>query len=681
MKPWYVNSYRRNLVDMHIEDWDDEFLSKFDPEEYFYCLKTAKIQSPMIYLHSHVGLCNWDSPTGVVHRAFRGSNKIRQLIDLCHKNGMDVIGYYSLIYNNKEYDRHPEWRIVDKNGRPARGGKEHGFMTGSRYGLLCPNNNEYREFLQLQFAELIFTYPMEGIFLDMTFWPMICYCDNCRRRFMNETGHEIPGEVDWNNPVWLKFQARREYWMGEFAFFCTAELKKLQPEITIEHQFSTMHQNWQFGVDENVNNASDYAGGDLYGGFYQGSFICKLYYEITKNQPFEYMTSRCEPGLSVHTTTKSLDALRLHNFLTLAHHGAMLYIDAINLDGTLDKRVYEDIGKVFAESIPYEKYLKGNFYADAAIYFDLKSKFNTQAKPGAYDLSVPQLEAALGASIALSDGNIPYTVIPGGKREKISARKAIAICEATLLSCEEIKDITAYVKNGGGLYISGSTNPKLAAELLGLEFEGFTNETETYIAPTAKGQNIFGERYSADIPLSYRGKQVKTRNPKCYDVLATITLPRTNPADTSVFASIHSNPPGIKTDYPSLILGKYGQGRVLWSAAAFEKNQQKSHKRIWLNAFKLVYGNEKTIECDAPEFVQFTLFDEPAEKCMYLHIINVQELDKILPVPSFSCSLNFDVSRIENLPDENEVAFEKINGRTTFTLDELDIFKMYRLFY
>ncbi len=30
--PWYKSSYRRNLIDMHIDDWDDSFLSKLDPK-------------------------------------------------------------------------------------------------------------------------------------------------------------------------------------------------------------------------------------------------------------------------------------------------------------------------------------------------------------------------------------------------------------------------------------------------------------------------------------------------------------------------------------------------------------------------------------------------------------------------------------------------------------------------
>ncbi len=115
-------------------------------------------------------------------------------------------------------------------------------------------------------------------------------------------------------------------------------------------------------MDEKVNLANDYTGGDLYGGFLQQSYISKIFMEATENAPFEYMTSRCDPRLTVHTTTKSLYDLKLHNYLTLAHHGAFLVIDAIDPVGTLDKRLYDRIGQVFEESMPDEPYLRGRWY-------------------------------------------------------------------------------------------------------------------------------------------------------------------------------------------------------------------------------------------------------------------------------------------------------------------------------
>ena len=64
---WYQKHLRRNLVDMHIEDWSEEFLSGLDPEEYVENLKIGRINAPMLYLQSHVGLCYWPTKSGKMH--------------------------------------------------------------------------------------------------------------------------------------------------------------------------------------------------------------------------------------------------------------------------------------------------------------------------------------------------------------------------------------------------------------------------------------------------------------------------------------------------------------------------------------------------------------------------------------------------------------------------------------
>ena len=58
---WYSDQFRRHLCDMHIEDWDDSFLSEFSPETYCEMLKKANMQGAMLYWQSHVGYCNWPS--------------------------------------------------------------------------------------------------------------------------------------------------------------------------------------------------------------------------------------------------------------------------------------------------------------------------------------------------------------------------------------------------------------------------------------------------------------------------------------------------------------------------------------------------------------------------------------------------------------------------------------------
>lgn len=683
-QPWYAKSFRRNLVDMHIDGWNPEFLSQFDPQAYFECLRAAKIQSTMIYLQSHVGLCNWDSQSGRTHPAFIGDNKVRRLIDLCHGAGMDVVGYYSLIYNNVAYESHPEWRMLNARGYPSRNDSSMSFMQGGRYGLVCPNNMEYRAFVKAQFEEMLAAYPLEGVFLDMTFWPMVCYCPACRKRFADEVGGDIPRTVDWSDPAWCAFQKKREEWLNEFAFYTTGLLKQMQPGLTVEHQFSTMHQTWRFGVNEGVGRASDYAGGDLYGGHYQESFICKFYYEQTENQPFEYMTSRCDPGLRDHTTTKALEALKLHNYLTLAHHGACLFIDAIDPRGTLNPAVYDTLGIVFGESMPYEPFLKGRMVSDVAIYFNFESKMDVHAPARgaeAPELHNAQLDSTVGASMALFDRNYLYTVLSNSRQDRIFDKRVVIVSEAAFLSEEEVETFARYVEEGGALYISGSTDFRLAKRLLGLEFVGWTDENITYFSPTAAGQPYFGGQYTADYPLCYQGVMARVRNPQGHPVLATVTLPYTLPSDTTRFASIHSNPPGVKTDMPALVHGRVGKGQVIWSAAPFEVNPQKAHKAVFASLIDALYGLPPRIETTAPSFIEFTLFEDEEDGCLYLHCVNVQEHVPMVPVPDFSVKLRIDgpVSAVERLPGEEPVPFTREADGVSLTVRDVGIFSMYRI--
>ena len=68
-------------------------------------------------------------------------------------------------------------------------------------------------------------------------------------------------------------------------------------------------------------------------------------------------------------------------FLTMANHGATLVIDAIDPVGTMDSRVYTQLGEIFDESIPYEPYLVGEPVEDIGLYYSLKSKFNSHGEP------------------------------------------------------------------------------------------------------------------------------------------------------------------------------------------------------------------------------------------------------------------------------------------------------------
>ena len=152
---WYENLYRRHLLDMHMEDWHPDFLSRFSPETYVENLKRARINYAMIYFQSYVGLCYYPSDTGTLHRAFvKQPDQMRRLVDLAHAADILVCSYYSLIHNTREHDGHPEWRMLEAGGQSRRDrllalGKERTEEQGrrSRYGFCCPTHPKYHAFV------------------------------------------------------------------------------------------------------------------------------------------------------------------------------------------------------------------------------------------------------------------------------------------------------------------------------------------------------------------------------------------------------------------------------------------------------------------------------------------------------------------------------------------------------
>ncbi len=158
---WYEQAYRRSVVDMHIPDWDDKFLSEFDPKIYVKLLKLASFQSAVVYAQSPLGLFNYPTRVGAMHRGLKGRNVFGEMVDLCHQNGIKIVAYCSLIHDRWAYDHHPEWRIILNNGEEERGNLRSPIIMTARMGLCCPNSPGYRQYVAQMASEICtnFEYP------------------------------------------------------------------------------------------------------------------------------------------------------------------------------------------------------------------------------------------------------------------------------------------------------------------------------------------------------------------------------------------------------------------------------------------------------------------------------------------------------------------------------------------
>lgn len=674
---WYENNYRRHLCDMHIDDWDDSFLSELSPAAYVENLKKARLQNAMLYLQSHVGLCHYPTKNGTMHKAFRGKeDTMRRIVDLCHENNITVTGYYSLNYNNVEYEKHPDWRILNADGQGMRETTkpdQNGRLNYNRYGLCCPNNPDYQAFVVEQIREMSEYFSLEGMFYDMPFWPHTnCYCAYCKARWEQEVGTPIPVTVDWQDENWRMHMRKRRQWMGEFTRLVADATKKYFPGVSIEFNFaSAVVPGYHHNCAEPVNAVSDYTGGDLYGGPYRQSFTCKFYRNITRNQPFEYMFSRCTPGLRKHTVTKSEDEMLSSVFLTAAHHGATLAIDAIDPDGGMDERVYERLGKVFAEQIPYEKYYEGDLIADIGIYYSMRSKFNPDGDTHTnHSGCINTLDTMIRSNIAAD--------ITGGYAD--ISRYPVLIAPA--LTAEDSYDnerLADYVRKGGCLYFSGSDNLTLLQTFFPVQITGRTKETQTYLAPSDAAQPIF-DWYNQGFPMPFECTcpLIAPISPDTgTETLATLTLPGTARSERQ-FVSIHSDPPCRTTEHPVMLYRSFGTGKVIWSALPLENETMYDYRNTLLRLIDTKFAPDYTVSAAAPKTVEVVSFR--TKNAILVSCVHLFEDDYAETFPGFEIRVRCNQpTSVQLLPEETQVNYIYENGQVVFRTRDLHLFDMYRI--
>lgn len=683
---WYQSAYRRNVVDMHITDWNEKFLSEFDSKEYVKMLILSQVKSAVVYAHSHVGLCNYPTKVGHTHQGFKGRNILGEVIELCHQSRIDAVVYFSLIFDSWAYQNNPDWRIIGVDGKGA--------AENRRYGVCCPNS-PYRDYAAAHTEEICKNFNFEGIRFDMTFWPTVCYCPHCKKRFAEETGGgKIPEVINWKDPLWVSFQRKREEWLIDFARLLTSTVKRIKPGVSVEHQASTYQQGWRLGVTEGLTEQNDFLQGDFYGDALQGSFVRKLFHNLSKNLPYGFETS-FSPSLQNHTANKSKELLRAKTYASLADGGAFIFIDAIDPVGTLNKVVYERMGEIFDETKEYEKYLGGNLCQDVAVYLSTESKFDFADNGKTVDApnlstKMPHVDGALNVCKSLISSHIPFGVVTKKNLDGLSRHQLLVLPNILMIDKEEVEALENYVHSGGNLYASKYTSliskdgirkdDFLLADLFGVSYLGETKESFTYMAPV-EGENHLFSGYSQKYPLGLEGSQVMIEAKKDVKVLGKIVLPYTDPKDTNRYASIHSNPPGINTDYPAIVLNQFGKGKAIYVTGDLENSDL--HRKIFINLIKLL-TNSFSFEAKAPQPVEITAFHQEDKRRFIINLINFQKELPNIPVDGIKVKMRLDeksAQRLVVLPEEKELDYKIKNDYAEFTVPRLETFLMLALDY
>lgn len=635
---WNQRAFRRAVIDMHIPDWDEQFLCCFDADQYVARLVEARAQSVVAYAQSHAGLFNYPTRVGQQHRGLQGRNLLQEIIARCRSRRIAVVAYVSLIFDRWAADTHPEWRMVNVEDKP------HG--EGGRHGLLCPNS-PYREYVRAFTEELCTDFEFEGVRFDMTFWPAVCYCRHCRARFADEVGGELPTTVDWLDPHWVAFQRRREAWLAEFAGVATGAVRRLRPGVTVEHQSSTYPLDWMFGAAAPLAAQNDFLQGDFYGDALQGSFVRKLLEDLSPSRPIGFETSAAV-DLRNHTAIKPAPLLEAKAAAAIADHAAFIFIDAIDPIGTVNPLPHRRMGKIFSELEPLHAHLGGQRVRDIAVYYSPESKFNFAGngrKVAEADRSDAHTESAVAVCRVLGEHHLPYGVVTKGSLRRLDGVRVLVLPNVCMMDEGEVAAIRQWVEAGGALYASGWTSlvdkqghqhpDFMLSGVFGVslrrpDWQGH----EHFLAPTAAGRIFFGE-FTAQYPAFATGIGLEVAAHAGAEVLATTTLPWPAP-DPSRFSSIHSNPPWAATANPEVVHHRCGRGQVIYCSSPLEKVVGLGDT---LASLLRRLCPAPTVEAAAPACVELTLFHQPVRGRYVLSLVNFQKELPNIPVEGIEVRL------------------------------------------
>jgi hypothetical protein len=206
-----VSWYRRTLR------WGQTNITEIDPEAYDLSWwrqhwKRTRVQGVIVNAGGIVAYYPSKYPLHYRPPLLGDRDLYGELARAAHDDGLVVLARMDSNRTHEAfYKAHPDWFALDASGKPYREGELY---------VTCVNSLYYEEYIPGILREIIERTRPEGI-TDNSWSGLgrenICHCQNCVKKFKEQTGKTIPGARNWDDPTyreWIRWNyARRlEIW-------------------------------------------------------------------------------------------------------------------------------------------------------------------------------------------------------------------------------------------------------------------------------------------------------------------------------------------------------------------------------------------------------------------------------------------------------------------------------------
>jgi len=604
---------------------------------------------------------------------------VGDLIKGLHSKGIKVIGRFDFSKINETLAaKKPEWLYVSTAGKN---------VNYNSQVHTCPNGGYQQQYSLDILTEAISTYPLDGVFFNMIGYTTsdysgnfygICQCENCKRKFHDSTGHQLPVKVDMNDPVFREYNVFRKTTSEKLFKEIRDHIKDLKPAMMINTYSDagvdmiasesgadlTDEYEWNYSATDNVKRVlgsyKDRSPGNLL-----------IYF-----QAIGYRHVGTSPNLA--------KVWMLENML----HGAPLGFVVV---GTLVN--YED--RIF---IPTLNELYGFHKKNEKLFTNLQSVNKIALIRGSRD----EYE---GIIKLLSEEHIMYDIIEpaviGSNRlpRNLQDYEALILGDVSNMDDALIANLDEYVRNGGKILSTGFTSTKdlagkpmnsIRLQSLGVNaaYENFKMAKSTYLKISDNDKASLGKKQFSDFSIMMMYSDFMKCKVKDNAVGYMRFMPETRfgPPEKSYYTQENI------TDYPGLFSNVYGKGKTVfipWGLGSqYHMKGHYMHRTLFVAALQNLLGIEWDLETNASPLIEMTHLANRKGAFEWIGMINHSgQIGGSLrePIPVFNTKIRFrpvkPIKELRIMRSGKSLGFKQVNGWVECSLPQLDDFEMLLCLY
>lgn len=657
--------FRQVHLDFHTSPHILDVGADFDPDEFVRTLKLGHVNSVTVFAKCHHGYSYYPTRVGTPHPHLR-RDLLGEMIEACHKAGIRVPVYTTVVWDELAWATHPEWRQLTPSGHIA-GPSDSPLKPG--WKNLCMNTS-YADYVIAQIEEILDRYDGDGLFIDIVrYGPEGCVCATCLRQMLEQG-------VNPEDPQ----QLRRFALDAERRFLerTTQAIRTKKPNQSIFYN-SRLRMSWdpELGNRPEADHFTHWEIESLPGGFWgYDHFPMYVRYFQTLGKELLAITGRFHTTWGDFGGLRNRAALEFECFQALAHGAKCSIGDQLHPRGRLFPAVYQRIGEVYAEVERREPWCE-----DTQPLPDIGV---LTANTGASEAGIH--ESDRGALHVLEQLKHQFQFMDAGC--DLSPYQVVILPDEVPVDTALAARLRAYLAAGGRLLITGrsgldeTAGDFVLAEEMGVHYAGPAEFTPDYLV-------LEPELSDGIEPMHHvcRLPGVRVTIEPGVRVLARSGAPYFN-RTWRHFCSHQYTPMDRPTDEPVIVQ----KGSVIYVARPlfreYAESSQRVHKQVLANCLKRLLPRPRVGTHNLPSTAIVTVRRQRSDLMVHvLHYVHQRRgryldvIEDVLPLHDVTVSVRAEQppSIVQLVPEMQSTAWTWEDGYVRFILPRVNGYQIVQL--